>query len=205
MLLDRSASARLCAQTSPACHRLAVTNEGMARLKSFTITALVAITGATAIAACGSLRLSLGAGASESSVSNAELRVSECMRSHGVPNFPDPAGGGSGFKLDGTGINPQAPAFVSAQRTCFKLLPGGGPLAQHRTAQAMAQALQLAECMRRHGVSGFPDPTLKPPPIANRDEYSVVEDTDGAVLAVPRTINASSPVFKRAATTCGFQ
>jgi len=121
-----------------------------------------------------------------------------------VPNFPDPSGGGSGFNLNGTGINPQSPAFESAQQTCFKLLPGGGPGAQHRTLQAMAETLQVSECMRRHGVSGFPDPALKLPSIADRVDYSIVEDRDGAVLAVPSTINTRSPEFKQAAAACGF-
>ena len=68
----------------------------------------------------------------------------------------------------------------------------------------MAQALQLAQCMRRHGMSGFPDPTLTPPPMSDRAKYSIVDDNDGAVLAVPNTINPSSPAFKQAATACGF-
>jgi hypothetical protein len=159
---------------------------------------------AMAIAACGSAGGLAGAAWAGASLSRSELKVSECMRSHGVPNFPDPSGGGGGFNLNGTGINPQSPAFQSAQRTCFKLLPGGGPFAPHRTAQAMAESLRISECMRKHGVSGFPDPTLKPPPIADRTEYSIVEERDGVVLAVPRTINASSPAFKQAATACGF-
>jgi len=66
------------------------------------------------------------------------------MRSHGVTNFPDPSGGAGGFNLNGTGIDPQAPAFQSAQETCLKLLPGGGPGA-HPPGQAMAQALQISE------------------------------------------------------------
>jgi hypothetical protein len=175
----------------------------MAKLKGCNEITLAAITCAMAIAACGSSGHSVGAASGGSSLSNAERKVSECMRSHGVPNFPDPSGGGGGFNLDGTGINPQSPAFQSAQQTCFKLLPGGGPGAQHPTAQAMAQARQVSECMRRHGVSGFPDPTLKLPSIANRAD-STVEDRDGAVLAVPSTINPSSPAFKQAATACGF-
>ena len=58
--------------------------------------------------------------------------------------------------------------------------------------------------MRRHGVSGFPDPTLTPPPSPNPSKYSIVEDRGGVVLAVPSTINPGSPVFKQAAAACGF-
>ena len=174
----------------------------MAKLKGCEMITLAAITCAMSVAACGSSGHSQGAGSVGSSLADAELKVSECMRSHGVPNFPDPSGAGGGFNLNGSGINPLSPAFESAQQRCFKLLPGGGPGAH--PSQAMAQALQVSECMRHHGVSGFPDPTLKPPSIANRGEYSIVEDRDGAVLAVPSTINPSSPVFKQAATACGF-
>ena len=166
---------------------------------------LVAVTCAVAVGACGSSGHSFGAASGGSSLANAERKVSECMRSHQVPNFPDPSvGGGGGFNLNGTGINPQSSAFESAQRTCFKLLPGGGPGAHHATAQALAQALQVSACMRRHGVSGFPDPTLKAPSIPIRPAYSIVEDRNGIVLAVPSTISASSPAFKQAATACGF-
>ena len=174
----------------------------MARLADCKVIILAAVTCAMAIAACGSSTHSAGATLGGSSLANAELTVSECMRSHGVPNFPDPSGGGGGFNLNGSGINPQSLAFESAQHRCFKLLPGGGPGAH--PMRAMAQALQVSECMRRHGVSGFPDPTLKVPSISNRAGYSIVDDRDGAVLAVPSTINPSSPAFKQAATACGF-
>jgi hypothetical protein len=51
------------------------------------------------------------------------LAMSRCMRSHGVPNFPDPTfgtgpGGGGTVRIGGPGIDPQSPAFQAAQRAC---------------------------------------------------------------------------------------
>jgi hypothetical protein len=66
------------------------------------------------------------------------LAMSRCMRSHGVPNFPDPkfqsgpgGGFGVGIRLAGTGIDPNSPVFQSAQKACGGIL--GGP---KTTAQA---------------------------------------------------------------------
>jgi hypothetical protein len=55
------------------------------------------------------------------------LKFSQCMRSHGVPKFPDPtfeAGGGSLLKV-GKDVKPNSPAFKAAQKACQKLVPGG--------------------------------------------------------------------------------
>ena len=160
------------------------------------------------IAACGSSGVSAAAASGgRSPDAGAALKFAACMRSHGVPNFPDPSGGGGGihFHLSaGSGITPFSPAFKAAQTSCRKLLPGGGPGAQHPTAQDVAQTLKVSECMRRHGVSGFPDPTLTPPANPSPSSYSILEDRGGVVLAVPSTINPSSPVFTRAAAVCGF-
>jgi hypothetical protein len=123
------------------------------------------------------------------------------MRSHGVPSFPDP----SGQRIHigpGSGINPSSPAFRAAQSACRKLLPGGGPGNQHPTAQQIDMARQISECMRQHGVTGFPDPTLTPPSGSAGD--SLVLDLSGVVLAVPSTINPSSPAFVQAAKACHF-
>jgi hypothetical protein len=59
------------------------------------------------------------------------LAMSRCMRSHGVPNFPDPQfqsgpGGGFGIRLNGAGINPNSPAFQAAQKACGSIF-GGAP------------------------------------------------------------------------------
>jgi hypothetical protein len=55
------------------------------------------------------------------------LKFAQCMRGHGVPNFPDPVISGGGVQLKLTGINPSSPQFKSAQRACQSLAPGGAP------------------------------------------------------------------------------
>jgi hypothetical protein len=152
---------------------------------------------ALAIAACGS-----SGKTDKSARSNALLAFSECMRSHGVTNFPDPSSGGGIQLSSSSGINPFSPSFKSARARCRKLLPGGGPPA-HPSAQAKAQTLKVSECMRQHGISGFPDPTLSPP--SSPAGYSALMDRGGVILAIPDTINTQSPAFKQAATACEFQ
>jgi hypothetical protein len=51
--------------------------------------------------------------------------------------------------------------------------------------------------MRTHGVSGFPDPTTKRP-----FGVSNLVFAGGVYLGIPISINASSPVFRRAARAC---
>jgi hypothetical protein len=124
------------------------------------------------------------------------------MRSHGVSNFPDPSAGG-GIKIpEGSGINPFSPAIETARTACAKLLPGGALGNQHPTARDVALARQTSECMREHGVTGFPDPMLKPP--ASPAGYSILENRGGVILAVPSSINPQSPVFVQAAKACHF-
>ena len=110
------------------------------------------------------------------------LKFSRCMRSHGVPNFPDPKNGG-GLSLVGTGVNRNSPAFKSASQACQSLMPGGvGPSGQ-KSDLSPAQGLALAKCMRTHGVPNFPDP-----------------DASGAIP--PGSVNPNSPAVKAAFQAC---
>lgn len=55
------------------------------------------------------------------------LRLSRCMRSHGVPNFPDPQftpDGGSKMTI-GKGVNPSSPQFAAAKKACKGFLRNG--------------------------------------------------------------------------------
>jgi len=81
-------------------------------------------------------------------------------------------------------------------------LPGTGSTT-HPAAQTLAHWRTVAQCMRQHGVPRFPDPTTSVPPHP-AGNYGVIADRDGAILAIPATINTQSPAFTQATTTCGF-
>ncbi len=92
--------------------------------------------------ACGKLAPNGGkapSAAEQTKMQESALNFSKCMRSHGVPNFPDPefshSGGGVGIRIGGrkgSGIEPNSPQFKAAQKTCQSDLPRppgakGGP------------------------------------------------------------------------------
>jgi hypothetical protein len=56
--------------------------------------------------------------------------------------------------------------------------------------------------MRAHGISGFPDPATSPP--SSLAGYSVVLSQNGAVIAIPNSVDVHSPAFKQAAGRCNF-
>jgi signal transduction histidine kinase len=57
--------------------------------------------------------------------------------------------------------------------------------------------------MRQHGVTGFPEPSTSFPS-SRAGEYGLIADRDGAILAIPATINMHSPAVMQATATCGF-
>ena len=73
----------------------------------------------------GGANASTGSGSSSTS---STLAFSNCMRSHGVPNFPDPkvVSNHDGNQLVYLpGINPQSPAFEAAAKACGGFAPKG--------------------------------------------------------------------------------
>jgi hypothetical protein len=139
-----------------------------------------------------------------------QLAYAACMRANGVADFPDPKPGGGLLIQVGTGVDPGSPAYTAAQAKCHKLLPGGGPpgpgTPTDPSTQAVAQMLKVAQCMRGHGVSNFPDPRTAIPSNlrAALGGSGVVSDIDGVVLVFPGTIDEQSPLFTDAAAACDF-
>jgi hypothetical protein len=63
--------------------------------------------------------------------------------------------------------------------------------------------LKVSRCMRRHGISEFPDPVTSVP--SDLAGIGMVSDRDGAILVFPRTLDMQSPMFTQAAAACGFR
>ena len=87
----------------------------------------------TTVAASGSS----GSSSSAQSRQAGLLQFSQCMRSHGVPNFPDlSATAGILNGLAHSGVNTQTPAFQSALQACKKYNTGGLTPAQSAAQNA---------------------------------------------------------------------
>jgi predicted amidohydrolase YtcJ len=53
------------------------------------------------------------------------LRFVACMRSHGIPSFPDPVVNAQGIEFQGpAGVRPGSPVYNKAQQACQHLMPG---------------------------------------------------------------------------------
>jgi hypothetical protein len=149
-----------------------------------------------------------GAPETQAQLQAALLKYSQCMRTHGVPNFPDPSPSGGFVFPTGSGVNPSSPAVQSAQAKCQKYrggsIPGPGTV-EHPSAQWLAQMVKAAGCMRRHGYPDFPDPRTSIPSNAfGPGGAGVISDIDGVIFLFPGSIDTTSPQFYRAADACKF-
>jgi len=108
-------------------------------------------------AACGGGGSSAAGG---SSPYQKAVAYAQCMRSHGVPGFPDPDSKGN-FIIKGPELGGSAGQYRSADEACRHLLPNGGQMTAAQQQKALRQALKFSACMRAHGVPSFPDPTTR--------------------------------------------
>ena len=127
-----------------------------------------------------------GSSASRSASASA-LAYAQCMRAHGIRDFPDPDSNG-GLSLDaaqGSDLNPNNPQFKAADTACKSLLPQGQATPPPGAKDAN---LTYARCMRAHGISDFPDP--------NADGTLKIEPKPGSNL------DPTNPQFKTAHEAC---
>lgn len=120
-----------------------------------------------AAAIAGLALLAVGCGGSpkattSNSTTSQPLAFSHCMRSNGVPKFPDPNTSGV-WPKNQVYLAANNPKFEAATHTCGHLLPDGGPGVPPTPAVVQliqTDMLKFAQCMRSHGVATWPDPTL---------------------------------------------
>lgn len=164
---------------------------GSSRLSTRRLTLAVVLLGLLVLAAgCGGSRPPGTPGGDSQSGDLARFEAySKCMRSHGIPDFPDPTtspGGGVGIQVDGgpgSDLNRNNPRFKAAAEACRSLEPGAGSEPQAQSDQKIAAEVKWAHCMRTHGLPGFPDP-----------------DSRGAFDS--SKFNESTPAFQSASNAC---
>jgi hypothetical protein len=90
--------------------------------------------------------------------------AAQCLRDHGIPNFPDPVLDTRGQpQIDQQLLN-SLPASVTqaAEQACRAQIDAAQQSADAQrppaTPQELAQATRFAQCMRQHGWPNFPDP-----------------------------------------------
>lgn len=119
---------------------------------------VVLLAGTMLLAACGGSPAP--AASPGQSLYARELAYSQCMRSHGVPDFPILKQAPGGKVVHPVSPPPgmlTAPGYDAAFRACLKLAVTSAGDAAHYRAAAL-KGLQQAECMRAHGVTGYPSP-----------------------------------------------
>ena len=128
-------------------------------------------------AACGSSGSSADShgspNAAGSTTAASLVRYSACMRSHGVPNYPDPNSSGQLPKPDARHLGVSSSQLRASQQACQHLLPNSGDAINASSVQQCMEAddcpkslvqqvldeeRSFAQCMRSHGVPNWPDP-----------------------------------------------
>lgn len=131
-------------------------------------------------AACGGG----SAGSAGSSPYARGLAYTQCMRSHGVANYPDPNAQGLVLVKPNNGVDYTSPQFVQAAKACRRLAVTITMTAQQRQ-QALSQFLKYDACMRSHGITDMPDPSTV---------------GGGVMQGIPN--DANSPQFTAAVQAC---
>jgi hypothetical protein len=137
------------------------------------------------VAQLGSTRTTVQRGPSSAkSAAGSALAFSRCMRSHGVPSFPDSDAQGN-FPPFHTGVSKQV--SVAADNACRHLLSRGGSTGTpQQRREKLLFALKVAQCLRTHGYPAFPDP-------------------GASSHGTPPGIDLNSPQFQTAENNCEDQ
>ncbi len=117
------------------------------------------------------------------------LAFTQCMRSHGLPDFPDPNANGHGFGNQQQQQQEESnPHLGTAYSDCRHLLPSTpSSSGKKKVVPSQTQLVRFSKCMRSHGVPDYPDPN---PDVSLRTELAQLG------------INPDSPQFRATLRTC---
>jgi hypothetical protein len=147
-------------------------------LRPLAALAMVALIGA----GCGSNAAS-ETGTASSSAANKKLtardkavKFAECIRAHGVNDFPDPNEKNQ-FEY---GVSVTPTVWKRATTACKDLQPPG-TLSGKRTPKEQSASLRFARCIRDNGVKDFPDPVNGEPLV---DTYKIPSSNTANGMAI---------------------
>jgi hypothetical protein len=87
-----------------------------------------------------------------------ELVYAQCMRAHGDPGFPDPQSNGAFNSTEANRGSFSGPLARSANKACAHLQ--GPRITPVQFRQDAEGALKFVACMRAHGITNYPEPTI---------------------------------------------
>jgi hypothetical protein len=126
------------------------------------------------------------ASAPSSSPPAGPLAFAECVRAHGVQDFPDPDSDGNFDLSRGGDLNPTNPTYQAAAQACRSYESAGKGSAPALSPQQIAATLKFAQCMRENGITNYPDP-----------------DSSGHIPGVRHFgVDPNSPQFQPAVNAC---
>jgi hypothetical protein len=109
--------------------------------------------GCGASAPSGTRTATAAAASKQLSARDQGVKFADCVRTHGVSDFPDPDAKGE-FAY---GVSVSPAVFRKAVDACKDLEPPGA-LSSKRTPKQQTTSLRFARCVRENGVQDFPDP-----------------------------------------------
>jgi hypothetical protein len=142
-----------------------MTNNMSRKLGPLAALAMVALIGA----GCSDEPAENGSAGNSNAGQEQAVKFAKCMRDNGVSEFPDPdASGGLTIDgvLNGSSLDPSAPAWKEAIGACKDLQPPGFTGDEEVTDEEQEARLEFAQCIRDNGVKDFPDPA-KGEPLVN--------------------------------------
>ena len=126
----------------------------------------------------------------------ARVAAAKCMRGQGI-DVPDPtATRGSVLRMLTVIAGYPQVKVQAAEQACMaeirKAFPNATSLTPAERSQRLQEAEVLAQCMRSHGVPGFPDP-------------SAYAGNPSGYLSALSSVDRNIPAFKSAEPTCKAQ